>query len=202
MPEIHYVIVFYYSSMRRSTKYGLVFNKAESNVVACVNKELFCRKLSELKALTKRRNSNVTVFINDDFYDAAKTWLTNGDNNDTALKKTDIHTIKRKKWAIENGKIISKDGKYVIPKRDLFKTRTAAHSAIAHRGRDKTERYIPESFSEISQDVIQLFVSLCKLHLQQKSVTDRVKKPALEPLITDGFLKHIEIDLIDFRKIS
>ena len=104
-------------------------------------------------------------------------------------------------WAIENSKIISKDGRYVIPKRDLFKTLTAAHSAIAHRGRDKTERYIRESFSGISQDVIQLFVSLCMLHLQQKSVTDRVKKPVLKPLTTDGFLKHIGIDLIDFRKI-
>ena len=125
----------------------------------------------------KGRNSNVTVFINDDFYDAAKTWSTNGDNNDTMFKKTDINTIKCKKWAIENGKIISKDGKYTNPKQDLFKTLTAAHS-----GRDKTEQYIHKSFSEISQDVVQLFVSLRKPHLQQKSVKDRVKKPVLKPL--------------------
>jgi len=200
----HHII--YYSSMRTSTKYGLViFKMAESNaavrVVSCVNEEVFCQKLTELKASTKGRNSNVTVFVNDEFYDAAKAWLTSGDYNES-LKRADIDTIKRKKWVVENGKIITKDRKCVIPKRDLFETLTAAHSAIAHRGRDKTERYIHDSFSEISQDVIQLFVSLCKLHLQQKSITDHVKKPVLKPLISDGFLKHVEIDLIDFRKIA
>ena len=44
----------------------------ESNVVSCVNEELFCRKFCELKASTKGRNNNVTVFINNDFYDAVK----------------------------------------------------------------------------------------------------------------------------------
>ena len=34
------------------------------------------------------------------------------------------------------------------------------HSAIAHRGRDKTERYIRQSYAGISQDIINLFVSL------------------------------------------
>lgn len=93
---------------------------AESNVVSSVNEELFYQKLCDLKASTKGRNSKVTVFINDDFYDAAKAWLKSGDN-DTTLKKPDIDTIERKKWAIENGKIISKDGKYVFQS-EIFST--------------------------------------------------------------------------------
>ena len=54
---------------------------------------------------------------------------------------------------------------------------------------------------EISQKVITLLVSLCKLHQQQRSVTNHVKKPVMKPLMADGFLKHVEIDLIDFRKL-
>ena len=73
---------------------------AESNVVSYVNEELFCQKLSELKPSMKVCNSNINVFINVDFCDAAKTWLTNGNNNDTTLKKTDIDTIKCKKWGL------------------------------------------------------------------------------------------------------
>ena len=66
---------------------------------------------------------------------------------------------------------------------------------LAHRGRDKTERYIRESFSEVSQYVVTLFVSLCKLHQEQKSVTNHLKKPTIKPILASGFLSHVEIDL-------
>ena len=35
-------------------------------------------------------NNSVTVFINDHFYDAVKTWFRSGDNDENTLKKTDI----------------------------------------------------------------------------------------------------------------
>lgn len=166
----------------------------------CVNEEQFYAKLDSLKASRKGQASNLTVFVNDDFYDRSKAWLTAVHSNE-GLSAKDVVTIKRKKWTLQHGRIASKDGKYVVPKRDLFKTLSEAHSAIAHRGRDKTEHYIRESYAEISQEVITLFVSLCKLHQQQRSVTDHVKKPVIKPLAADGFLKHVEIDLIDFRNL-
>ena len=76
----------------------------------------------------------------------------------------------------------STDDKYAVPKRDIYYVLSEAHSATAHRGRDKTERYIRASHAGISQDVISLFVSLCKLHQQQKSVTDHCKKVITKPI--------------------
>ena len=46
------------------------------------------------------------------------------------------------KWILEHAKIANPDEKFVIPKRDIFKKLCEAHSAIAHRGRDKTKRYM------------------------------------------------------------
>ena len=78
---------------------------------------------------------------------------------------------------------------------------TDAHSAIAHRGRDKTEHYVRERYSGINQEVTELFVSLCILHQSQRSVTSYMKKPVVKPIAADGFLMHVEIDLTDFRNL-
>ena len=83
------------------------------------------------------------------------------------------------------------DNKLVVPKRDIYRLIREAHTATAHRGRDKTERYLRNYYRGISQDVVNLFVSLCKLHQEQKSVTNHCKK----------FLGHVEMDLIDFRNL-
>ena len=163
---------------------------------------LFYEQLELLKASKKGKSSNLTVFINDEFYDRAKAWLIASDSKESeGLSRQDVATIKRKKWSLHHGRIVNENGKYVVPKRDIYKTLSDAHSAIAHRGRDKTERYIRESFSEVSQDVVTLFVSLCKLHQEQKSVTNHLKKPIIKPILASGFLSHVEIDLIDFRNL-
>ena len=168
----------------------------------CVDKVLFYEQLELLKASKKGKSSNLTVFINDEFYDRAKAWLIASDSKESeGLSRQDVATIKRKKWSLHHGRIVNENGKYVVPKRDIYKTLSDAHSAIAHRGRDKTERYIRESFSEVSQDVVTLFVSLCKLHQEQKSVTNHLKKPIIKPILASGFLSHVEIDLIDFRNL-
>ena len=78
---------------------------------------------------------------------------------------------------------------------------TDAHSAIAHRGRDKTDHYVRERYAGINQEVTELFVSLCTLHQSQRSVTSYMKKPVINPIAADSFLKHVEIDLTDFRNL-
>ena len=90
---------------------------------SCVNEEQFYTKLDSLKASRKGQASNLTVFVNDDFYDRSKAWLTAVDSNE-GLSAKDVATIKRKKWTLQHGRIASKDGKYVVPKRDLFKKPT------------------------------------------------------------------------------
>lgn len=91
------------------------------------------------------------------------------------------------------------DNKKVVPKRDIYRLLCEAHTATAHRGRDKTERYLRNYYTGICQDVVNLFVSLCKLHQEQKSVTNHCKKPILTPIKANQFLGHVEMDLIDFR---
>ena len=95
-------------------------------------------------------------------------------------------------------KIKTLDGKFVVSKREIYHTLCNVHSATAHRGRDKTNCYLRNSYAGISQEVVTLFVSLCKLHQQQKSVTNHLKKTVTNP-IKANFLSHVEIDLIDFR---
>ena len=46
-----------------------------------------------------------------------------------------------------------------------------------------------------------MFVSLCKLHQQQKSVTNYLKKPITNPIKANQFLAHVQVDLIDFRNL-
>ena len=59
-----------------------------------------------------------------------------------------------------------------------------------------------KSHAEISQHVITLFVSLCSLHQQQKSVTDHLRRPISRPIQANDFLSHIQFDLMDFRNLT
>ena len=65
---------------------------------------------------------------------------------------------------------------------------------------DNTEHYVRECYSGINQDVTELFVSLCTLQ-SQRSVTSYMKKPVIKPIAADSFLRHVEIDLTNFRKL-
>ena len=92
-------------------------------------------------------------------------------SSERVLRKLTKQKITRNNWVLSNGgKIITSDNKCVVPKREIHGVLCEAHSAIAHRGRDKTERHIRTFYFGISEEVITLFVSLCKLHQQQKSV--------------------------------
>lgn len=83
----------------------------------------------------------------------------------------------------EDGKILDEQNRYVVPKKEIFTVLANCHSAIAHRGRDKTEDYnVKKQYSGITQ-VVNLFISMCTLHLQQKSVTDHQKKAITHPII-------------------
>ena len=96
---------------------------------------------------------------------------------------------------------VNGEKKYVVPKRHLHKILSEAHSSTCHRGRDKTEKYLQMSYNGISQQVVSLFTSLCNLHQQQGSITSHCKKTISTPIQASGFFCHVEIDLIDFRKL-
>ena len=116
----------------------------------------------------------------------------------------DKRRIIKKQWKVtaEDGKILDEQNRYVVAKKELFTVLTNCHSAIAHRGRDKTDNCVKKRYSGITQNVVNIFISMCTLHLQQRSVTDHQKKAITHPIQTDGFMNHVQIDLIDFRNLS
>ena len=173
------------------------------SVPFCVAKDTFYEKLDALKGF-KKSNSKLTVFIDDEVYENAKNWLKNESKNHEqfGLTKTDVGTIKRKQWTIQNDNILSKDRKIVVPRSQLHGILSQAHSSTAHRGRDKTEEFVKRTYAEISLHVVTLFVGLCHLHQQQKSVTDHLKRPITKPIQASNFLAHVQLDLIDFRNLN
>ena len=162
-------------------------------------------KTNETKRIQERKSSKTTLFIENEFFDESKSWLeaTTEGRNQLNLNKLTKQKITRNRWKLSaEGRVTTTDNKYVVPKRDIYHVLSEAHSATAHRGRDKTERYIRTSHAGISQDVINLFISLCKLHQQQKSVTDHCKKAITKPIKANQFLAHVQIDLIDFHNLA
>ena len=69
--------------------------------------------------------------------------------------------------------------------------------------------HIEEGTHQIHQTILcrnlsrhnNLFVSLCKLYQQQKSVTSHSKKPITNPIKANQFFAHVQVDLIDFRNL-
>ena len=117
---------------------------------SCVAKDLFYEKLEAMKS-SKKGNSKLTVYIDDEFYQNAKNWLKNENttHEEFGLTKTDVATIKRKQWTILNDNILSRDRKTVVLRKDIYSVLCKAHCAIAHRGREKTEDFVKKSRAEI-----------------------------------------------------
>ena len=119
---------------------SLIANNESGN---SVDSETFYKKLDEVKATKKRKASKLTLFIDDNFYNDAVKWLESSNENNTDntnLTCQDIAIIKRKEWKLEGGKIICSNRKEVVQKCRLHQVLCLAHSSIAHKGRDKTEK--------------------------------------------------------------
>ena len=65
------------------------------------------------------------------------------------------------------------------------------------------DKYIQQNYeSVVSQEVIQMFVSLCSIHEEQKSITSRQKQPVLAFIQGREFLTHLQMDLMDLRNLQ
>ncbi|XP_067017970.1 KRAB-A domain-containing protein 2-like [Acropora muricata] len=166
-------------------------------IMECVSKELDTYKQNQ-----KRNSSKITLFIEDEFYDSVKEFLkSQGENalsDTTELINWQATTLKRKKWSFHQGKILTTDKKIVAPKSQLYDILTLAHQRTAHRGRQITSKWINENYSEVNVQVVNLFVSLCQIHQEKKTITSHVLM-VTKPLQSPEFLSLIEIDFMDFR---
>ena len=117
------------------------------------------------------------------------------------MTKSEVQTIKRKKSTVNsNNQIITCDNKVVLSKSQLHENLLFAHNRVAQRGRQKTEHWVEQNFAEVSQ-VINLFVSLCRLHAECTPITSRIKE-VTNPLQAPSFSSMLEIDLMDFQNLT
>ena len=172
----------------------------------CVDKMEFLSALDSLKEQQKTSKSEITLFVDDNFYERATTYLVakekkNSDEIEKIMTKSEVQTIKRKKWTVNsNNQIITCDNKVVLSKSQLHENLLFAHNRVAHSGRQKTEHWVKQNFAEVRVRVINLFVSLCRLHAEGKPITSRIKE-VTNPLQAPLFLSMLEIDLMDFRNL-
>lgn len=166
-------------------------------IMECVSKEAFYKELHTYKQNQKHNSSQITLFIEDEFYDSAIEFLksqaenavsdSNTYHDTTKLTKWQATTLNRKKWSYHQGKILTIEQTVVVPKSQLYDVLTLAHQRTAHRGRQITSKWINENYSEVNVRVVNLFVSLCQIHQEQKTITSHVKM-VTKPLQSPEFL--------------
>lgn len=109
--------------MRTKYKIRLIFHTCSKSWRVSQNEAL-----DALKQKQKRKDSQITLFIEDNFYNEAKEVLkvqAEGQNSDSnaneaKLTKWQATTLKRKKWTYHEGKIQTSDQKIVVPKSQLY----------------------------------------------------------------------------------
>ena len=197
--------------MRICTKTRLR-NMASAEREVCVDKEAFYKTVEEIKAKQKTKDSPITLFVDDKFYNRAKHFLKAKVEDEQALAEVreptieplvltahETSTITRKKWKYANDNIVTEDGRKVIPKDQLHTVLCFAHQRVAHREQQITQKWIQDNYAEVNQKIVNVFRNMCKFHAEQKPVTSRVK-PVTQPLSGETFGSLLELDLMDFRK--
>ena len=159
--------------------------------VPCVPREIFYEQLDALKNKQTKNESQITLFIEDSFFDKAKAYLKYQtemqlgiQSEEPMLSKWEKSTVIRKQWAYSDNSIITQNKRKVVPKRDIHNVLSLARNCTAHRGRQITSKWISNNYSEVNVKVVAIFVGLCPIHAEQQSVTSRVKlvdKPIQSP---------------------
>ena len=85
-----------YSYLRSYLVHGLLFLNVDFKMATCADETVFYEKLDALKASSKGKESQTTLFISDNFYDNAKIWLRQDEGSFESMSKKDITTVKRK----------------------------------------------------------------------------------------------------------
>ena len=137
----------------------------------CVSQEIFYQRLDDFKQKQKRNTSQLTMFIEDQFYNEAMEYLkiqiekSSSDSRETEgkLSLSQLKTLQRKKWTYHQGKLQTPDRKTVIPKSKLYDTLILAHQRTAHRGRQITSKCENDNYSEVSVQLVKLYPPYSKI---------------------------------------
>ena len=129
--------------------------------VECVDKTAFYEAADVLKSQQKTKQSQITLFLEDKFYDKAKQYLKSIIEDDfnvgqlqedriTSPLSTWETTTTRKKWKCSNDNIVTEKNKKVVCKWQLYDVLSFAHNRIAHQGRQITMNWITENYTEVN----------------------------------------------------
>ena len=97
-----------------------------------MDKKTFYDKLEALKV----GKSKLTVYLSDSLHHNAKNYLEKlqqgkGEETRVELTKSEISTIKRKRWTFKGENIVNGDNKIVVPKSKLHEVLCECHSSTA-----------------------------------------------------------------------
>ena len=104
----------------------------------------FLSALESLKEQQKTSKSEIILFVDDSLYERATTYLVakekkNSDEIEKIMTKSEVQTIKRKKWTVNsNNQIITCDNKVVLSKSQLHE-KSCLHTTELHIERDKRQ---------------------------------------------------------------
>ena len=129
------VLTFHHNLLRTMA------SNCDDSTPNCVDRMEFLSALDSLKEQQKTSKSEITLFVDDNFYERATIYLVakekkNSDEIEKIITKSEVQTIKRKKWTVNsNNQIITCDNKVVLSKSQLHENLLFAHNRVAHRGR-------------------------------------------------------------------
>ena len=124
----------------------------------CTDLEGFYGRLEELKSNSKNKSSPVDIYFDDLFYQKAYEWLkakAQNEGNSIVIDQKDKCWIIEKQWKVtaEDGKILDKQHRCVVPKKRNF------HST----GKLPFSNSSPRKRQDSTQ-VVKLFILMCTLH--------------------------------------
>ena len=124
----------------------------------CVNEADFSGEIEQLKSQLTAKDSRITFYLDDDFYDQAKTFLIflkektekqlglsgNKDRSESTEELTTWEQQKvRRNGFIKPANSSQQTTKTLFQKRELFQTVLCyAHNRVSHRGRQITEKWL------------------------------------------------------------
>ena len=84
-----------------------------SSTMQCVSHKIFYQRLDDFKQKQKRNTSQLTMFIEDQFYNEAMEYLkiqsekssSNSREMESKISQSQLKTLQRKKWTYHQGKL-------------------------------------------------------------------------------------------------
>ncbi|GAB0089698.1 hypothetical protein DMENIID0001_042850 [Sergentomyia squamirostris] len=113
------------------------------------------------------------------------------------LKRYDVQVIDSEKYLISPLKRQDQEVQYFASDDRLFEIMWNAHFRIGHGGRDRMEKELGRTYSNVTRKDIVMFLQLCiPCQRNQKS---QHKGVVVKPILANDFNERCQVDLIDYQ---